>query len=359
MISKNIENDYLNIKGRIFDIQKFSVHDGPGIRTIIFLKGCFFRCRWCCNPESQNFEIEKMKVNGKIKSIGEDITVKEVLSEIEKDRAYYRRSGGGVTLSGGECLFQPDFAYGILKGCKELGINTAIETTACTNFSVIERILPEVDYVLMDIKHINPIKHKEYIGSDNSLVLENIDMEGVIVEIGEKIRRLRIEKQLTQEELANRCELSKGFISQVENDLTSPSIATLIDILEILGTNLREFFSDASEEKVTFTYEDMFETENEDLKYKLMWLIPNAQKNEMEPIMITLEPNGQYIEEEPHEGEEFGFVLSGTIILHLGKKKFKVKKGESFYFKPRSNHYISNSGKTQAKVIWISTPPSF
>ncbi|MCI6691571.1 MAG: glycyl-radical enzyme activating protein [Clostridium sp.] len=173
MISKNIENDYLNIKGRIFDIQKFSVHDGPGIRTIIFLKGCFFRCRWCCNPESQNFEIEKMKVNGKIKSIGEDITVKEVLSEIEKDRAYYRRSGGGVTLSGGECLFQPDFAYGILKGCKELGINTAIETTACTNFSVIERILPEVDYVLMDIKHINPIKHKEYIGSDNSLVLEN------------------------------------------------------------------------------------------------------------------------------------------------------------------------------------------
>lgn len=184
-------------------------------------------------------------------------------------------------------------------------------------------------------------------------------MEGVIVEIGEKIRRLRIEKQLTQEELANRCELSKGFISQVENDLTSPSIATLIDILEILGTNLTEFFSDASEEKVTYTYEDMFETENNDLKYKLMWLIPNAQKNEMEPIMITLDPDGRYIEEEPHEGEEFGFVLSGTIILHLGKKKFKVKKGESFYFKPRSNHYISNGGKTQAKVIWISTPPSF
>jgi transcriptional regulator with XRE-family HTH domain len=184
-------------------------------------------------------------------------------------------------------------------------------------------------------------------------------VEGVFVEIGEKIRRLRIEKQLTQEELANRCELSKGFISQVENDLTSPSIATLIDILEILGTNLTEFFSDASEEKVTFTYEDMFETENEDLKYKLMWLIPNAQKNEMEPIMITLEPEGQYIEEEPHQGEEFGFVLSGTIILHLGKKKFKVKKGESFYFKPKSNHYISNAGKTQAKVIWISTPPSF
>lgn len=179
------------------------------------------------------------------------------------------------------------------------------------------------------------------------------------MQIGDKIKRMRIEKGLTQEELANRCELSKGFISQVENDLTSPSIATLIDILEILGTNLKEFFSDDKDEKITYKYEDMFETENHDLKYKLMWLVPNAQKNEMEPIMITLDPGGKYTEEEPHEGEEFGFVLSGTILLHLGKKKFKVKKGESFYFKPRSNHYISNGGKTQAKVIWISTPPSF
>lgn len=179
------------------------------------------------------------------------------------------------------------------------------------------------------------------------------------MEIGDKIKRMRIEKGLTQEELANRCELSKGFISQVENDLTSPSIATLIDILEILGTNLNEFFSDEREEKVAYTYDDMFETVNEELKYSLMWLVPNAQKNEMEPIMITLEPNGRYIEESPHEGEEFGYVLSGTIILHLGDKQFKVKKGESFYYKPKSNHYISNCGKTAAKVIWISTPPSF
>jgi len=128
--------------------------------------------------------------------------------------------------------------------------------------------------------------------------------------IGEKIRSLRIEKQLTQEELANRCELSKGFISQLENDLTSPSIATLIDILETLGTNLKEFFSEESQEKIAFSKEDMFETENNELKYTLMWLVPNAQKNEMEPIMITIEPEGRYIEEEPHEGEEFGYVLS-------------------------------------------------
>ncbi len=139
------------------------------------------------------------------------------------------------------------------------------------------------------------------------------------MQIGEKIRILRMEKQLTQEELANRCELSKGFISQVENDLTSPSIATLIDILEILGTNLPDFFSDTKEEKVTYTKDDMFEKDDDDLKYSLMWLIPNAQKNEMEPIMITIKPGGQYIEEEPHEGEEFGYVLAGTIILHLGK----------------------------------------
>ena len=124
------------------------------------------------------------------------------------------------------------------------------------------------------------------------------------MEIGDKIKRMRIEKGLTQEELANRCELSKGFISQLENDLTSPSIATLIDILEILGTNLKEFFSDDRDEKITYTYEDMFETENEELKYSLMWLVPNAQKNMMEPIMITLKPGGQYLEEDPHEGEE-------------------------------------------------------
>ena len=179
------------------------------------------------------------------------------------------------------------------------------------------------------------------------------------MEIGDKIKRMRIEKGLTQEDLANRCELSKGFISQLENDLTSPSIATLIDILEILGTNLKEFFNDDNDEKITYTYEDMFETENTDLKYTLMWLVPNAQKNEMEPIMITLEPGGKYIEEEPHEGEEFGYVLSGSIVLHLGDKSYKVKKNESFYFKPKSNHYISNNGKTTAKVIWISTPPSF
>ena len=173
------------------------------------------------------------------------------------------------------------------------------------------------------------------------------------MEIGDKIRRLRVAKQLTQEELANRCELSKGFISQLENDLTSPSIATLIDILDILGTNLTEFFSEDTNEKIAFSKDDMFETENEELKYNLMWLVPNAQKNEMEPIMITLEPGGRYIEEEPHEGEEFGYVLAGIIFLHLGERTYKVKKGESFYYQARENHYISNAGKPLQKLFGL------
>lgn len=96
--------DIYRQKGRIFDIQKFSVHDGSGIRTIVFLKGCVLRCRWCCNPESQRYDIETMMVDGRPKTIGYDVTVDDVLDEVMKDRVYYRRSGGGITLSGGESL---------------------------------------------------------------------------------------------------------------------------------------------------------------------------------------------------------------------------------------------------------------
>ena len=179
------------------------------------------------------------------------------------------------------------------------------------------------------------------------------------MQIGDKIKRMRIEKGLTQEELANRCELSKGFISQVENDLTSPSIATLIDILEILGTNLKEFFSDDKDEKITYTYEDMFETENSDLKYKLMWLVPNAQKNEMEPILIELKKGKNSMEIDPHDGEEFGYVIHGKITLMNGDEEYEVKKGETFYLKGNLPHYIVNKHDTLAKVIWVSTPPIF
>lgn len=179
------------------------------------------------------------------------------------------------------------------------------------------------------------------------------------MEIGEKIKRLRIQNSLTQEELANRCELTKGFISQVERDLTSPSIATLADILEGLGTNLKDFFNEIEDNKIVFSKDDAFVSENKDYKYVLRWIIPNAQKNSMEPILIELEAGGRTKEDSPHEGEEFGYVMTGMIFIHIGGEKHKVRKGESFYYKANANHYISNAGRTKATVLWVSTPPSF
>lgn len=177
--------------------------------------------------------------------------------------------------------------------------------------------------------------------------------------IGGKIRRLRQEKNLTQDELASRCELSKGFISQLENDLTSPSLNTLSNMLESLGTNLKDFFNDYSDERIVFRNEDFYEAEDKEHKYKIEWIIPNAQKNMMEPIIITLEPGGSSKEEIAHQGEEFGYVMSGSINIHLGSKKYKARKGEAFSYKSNVNHYISNNGKSEAKVMWIASPPNF
>ncbi len=177
--------------------------------------------------------------------------------------------------------------------------------------------------------------------------------------IGMKIKDLRIQKGLTQEELADRCELSKGFISQLERDLTSPSIATLLDILTCLGTDLKDFFNDSEDNQIAFKEADYFEKIDEELHNKIEWIIPNAQKNMMEPIRLTLAPGGSTYPDNPHEGEEFGYVLQGSITLILGKRSIKVKKGESFYFKADSTHYIQASQKTGAILIWVSTPPSF
>ena len=165
--------DYLETKGRIFDVQRFSVHDGPGIRTIVFLKGCFLRCRWCCNPEGQEFGIQEMTMNGKTKTVGQDVTVEEVLDIVEKDRVYYGRSGGGLTLSGGECLGQINFARDLLRGAKERGINTAIESTGFADWEKIKELIPYLDVYLMDIKHMNSAKHKEFTSQPNELILEN------------------------------------------------------------------------------------------------------------------------------------------------------------------------------------------
>jgi transcriptional regulator with XRE-family HTH domain len=179
------------------------------------------------------------------------------------------------------------------------------------------------------------------------------------MEIGQKIKRLRVGLNLTQEELADRTELSKSFISQVERDLTSPSIATLVDILQALGTDLKEFFDDETDRQIVFHEGDFFEKVDEEAGIRTEWIIPNAQKNEMEPIRVTLDAGGRTRAADPHEGELFGYVLTGTVTIHIGQQSYRAKRGESFYFRPAARYYIEASGKAGASLIWVSTPPSF
>lgn len=169
-----MENEFLKQTGRIFDIQKYSIHDGPGIRTIVFLKGCALRCKWCCNPESQSFQIQTMMQDGREKVIGRDVTVEEVMDEVRKDTCHYKRSGGGLTLSGGESLLQPDFASALFQAAQYYGLNTALESTGFAEFETIkEKILPFLDLFLMDIKHLDSAKHKLFTGQPNDSILEN------------------------------------------------------------------------------------------------------------------------------------------------------------------------------------------
>ena len=227
-----------NVKAAIFDFQKYSIHDGPGIRTIVFLKGCPLKCIWCSNPESQvrkpqvvyfdssciNYSNKKVKdsldsdskpvseickkceeacpksaikiVYGKVninkakcddcgicvekcpsnslRFWGKEYTVDEVVEEVMKDHAFYRRSGGGVTLSGGEPLMEPVFAFELLKKLKENFINTAIETCGFGSWHNLKKLLDYTDVILFDIKHVDPLKHHELTGVDNKIILENL-----------------------------------------------------------------------------------------------------------------------------------------------------------------------------------------
>jgi len=179
------------------------------------------------------------------------------------------------------------------------------------------------------------------------------------MQIGERLKQLRLRMNLTQEELAIRCDLSKGFISQVERDQSSPSIATLVDILECLGTTLAEFFREEAHEPV-FRYDDAYDTVDEELGHTIVWIIPNAQKNEMEPILLKLRPQGRTKQYAPHAGEVFGYVLSGTVTLHIGERKWRVKKGDSFYYTASEPyHLINNSTVSDTTLLWVSAPPFF
>ena len=175
--------------------------------------------------------------------------------------------------------------------------------------------------------------------------------------LGKKIKDKRTLLSLTQEELANRCELTKGYISQLENNKVSPSIETLEIILEVLGTNLSDFFKNDDEPMFIFDKEEQYEKDFSD--YKQTWLIPTAQNKQMEAIIVDISPNGETFHDYPHPGEEFGYVLEGEIIVVYGENEKICKEGESFYFPSNENHYLKNRSNKNAKIIWVSSPPNF
>lgn len=202
-------------KGLIFDIQRYSIHDGPGIRTLVFMKECPLRCLWCSNPESQSPSREmifypvkcigcgecievcptgaaQQQVISDAKKLCEDcgtcvigcpstarqmagriVSVEEVLEEIKKDTPFYRRSSGGVTITGGEPLMQDDFVASLLKRCRGMGIHTAIETSGYSRAESLKKVLKVVDLVLFDLKHMDSKKHKELTGVGNESILQN------------------------------------------------------------------------------------------------------------------------------------------------------------------------------------------
>ncbi|MEN6615923.1 MAG: cupin domain-containing protein [Syntrophorhabdus sp.] len=176
--------------------------------------------------------------------------------------------------------------------------------------------------------------------------------------IGERIKALRQAKNLTQEELATRADLTKGFISQVDRNLTSLSVESLIGILDALDEKPSNFFSGSLDEKIIFKLKDRVDLEIDGVK-AFQILVPAAQNRLLDPALVELAPGETTPEEEPHEGEEFGFVLSGSIELVLGGKSQRIRKGECFYYEATRKHYITNKYKGLAVLLWVSSPPSF
>lgn len=185
-----------------------------------------------------------------------------------------------------------------------------------------------------------------------------MEMEYVNLKIGRKIKDLRNQNGLTQQELADRTELTKGFISQLERGLVSPSVVTLLDLIECLGTNASDFFKETQEEHIVYSEEGFFEKIDEKGN-SIQWIVPSAQGNQMEPLLVEIQPKSVLEEDKPHQGEEFGYVISGRIVLHLGDKIYPVNAGESFYYQADKKHWIENPYHAVAEFVWVSTPPSF
>lgn len=185
-----------------------------------------------------------------------------------------------------------------------------------------------------------------------------MELEYVNEHIGNKIKDLRNRNGLTQQELADRAELTKGFISQLERGQVSPSVVTLLDLIECLGTTASEFFKEAEEDHFVYSEEGFFEKIDE-AGNSIQWIVPAAQKYQMEPLLAVVQPHQSLDEDKPHSGEEFGYLISGKLTLHLGDKSYQVKAGESFYYPAKWKHRIENPGSKPAKFIWVSTPPTF
>ncbi len=171
--------------GVVFDLKRFAIHDGPGIRTTVFLKGCPLRCRWCHNPESWREGVEAARLERAVADdgccrvdrpqIGRVVGADDLLADLERDVLFYDESGGGVTFSGGEPLMQARFLEAMLRRCREHEIHTAIDTTLYADWTMIERIAPWVDLFLADLKHIDPTEHKRYTMVSNDLILRNLE----------------------------------------------------------------------------------------------------------------------------------------------------------------------------------------
>lgn len=176
------------------------------------------------------------------------------------------------------------------------------------------------------------------------------------MEIGDKLRNLRIQKNLTQEELGERTDLSKGYISQLERDLSSPSMETFFSILEVLGVTPEEFFhQDTVNQQVVYSKEDHTIYQDDENGYELEWLVSDSNEKEMEPVLLTFEKAGEYKTFEPSRSETFIFVLEGELELRLGEKKYVAQAGQSIYYQATKHHQLRNHQTKRTKVLIVAT----
>lgn len=301
-------------KGNVFNIQKFSIHDGPGIRTTVFFKGCPLACKWCHNPESLSREKQilinhdkcircgtcikicptnalymgdnKLKINEDlctycedcegaciqeaIEIVGKDMTDDEVITEVEKDKVFYEVTGGGVTFSGGEPFYQPQFLEALVKKAKKRSFHVAVDTSGMTLWENIESVLDYVDLYLYDLKMMDSEKHKKYIGSSNKIILENLK---------------RLDKELDKREgsINLRLIVLKGINDSEEDiDLILNFISDLNNISQI---NLLEYHTMGREKYSRLNLEYEMSGDEKPDYYRLQSIKESFEKNNYQVVI--------------------------------------------------------------------------